>query len=364
MEGQNFRNTIRAALDSSPRNQKNSQDFLSKMFKTQRYVVGRNDQSAELIRKFHIDGVVDDFDKTNTHWQGVPIISTTQLPTCSIVVNCSTSISPIAVNEHLIQSGIRNIVSINELIYAANGNISLPWFVAQQRNEMLKNPDAWENLYDLLDDVISQQTFIDVIRYRLTADEQYMRGYKVRMKDQYFEDFLGINKEVLVDAGGFDGDTTEEFCCRYPDYRKVFLFEPSVKNMEAAKKRLLTYNNIEFRQVGLSDAEGTLQFNADNGPASSITQCEGENIQVTTLDQAVKEPVTFIKMDLEGWEMKALAGSAGHIAMNKPKLAIAVYHTASDFLEVPRYVRSLNPEYRIYLRHYTQGWSETVMYFM
>jgi len=279
-------------------------------------------------------------------------------------VNCSTSISPVSVTESLCRAGISNIVSISEIIQAARGEIALPWFVAQQREDFRQHAQDWERLYDLMSDEESKRTLLDTVRYRLTADEQYMQGYRVRLKDQYFEDFLNLHEEIFVDAGGFDGDTTEEFCHRCPDYRKVIFFEPSTKNMEAAKQRLAKFNNIEFCDVGLSDAEGVLHFNADAGSASSVTEGDGETIQVTRLDLAVKERVTFIKMDLEGWELKALAGAAGHIKQGKPKLAIAVYHRASDFREIANYVLSLNSEYRIYLRHYTQGWSETVMFFI
>ena len=45
-------------------------------------------------------------------------------------------------------------------------------------------------------------------------------------------------------------------------------------------------------------------------------------------------------------------------------LAIAVYHDIVDFWRIPEYVLSLRPNYQIYLRHYTEGWSETVMYFV
>ncbi|MBP7509952.1 MAG: FkbM family methyltransferase [Smithella sp.] len=82
----------------------------------------------------------------------------------------------------------------------------------------------------------------------------------------------------------------------------------------------------------------------------------------TTLDQYVNDKVTFIKMDLEGWELKAMQGAKKHIIEDKPKLAIAVYHNASDFWQVFEYVTSLRRDYRVFLRHYTEGWSETVMY--
>ena len=87
-------------------------------------------------------------------------------------------------------------------------------------------------------------------------------------------------------------------------------------------------------------------------------------IEVTTLDETVKEKVTFIKMDLESWEIKALEGCKQHITEDHPKLAISIYHSASDFWRVPEYILSLRQDYDVYLRHYTEGWSETVMFFL
>jgi FkbM family methyltransferase len=364
MKNKIFVSEINAALDFLPGRQNIAKEFISDTSSIRRYVIGRNDQSAALIKKYKIDGVVDDFDKKNADWLGILLVSMAQLPSNAVVVNCSTSISPVLVSESLHKAGVKHIVSIGEIIHAANGEIALPWFVIQQREDYQQHMRDWEKLYELMSDQDSRQTLLDTVRYRLTANEQYMQSYHVRLKEQYFEDFLDLHEEVFVDAGGFDGDTTEEFCRRCGDYRKVFIFEPSVKNMDAAKKRLNKFENINYLEVGLSDTVGILHFNADAGSASSVTEGGGESIQVTTLDVAVKEPVTFIKMDLEGWELKALAGAAGHIKQEKPKLAIAVYHSASDFRNIANYVLSLNPNYRIYMRHYTQGWSETVMFFI
>jgi FkbM family methyltransferase len=191
-----------------------------------------------------------------------------------------------------------------------------------------------------------------------------MVDYSTRLSDQYFESFLSLNNEVFVDAGGFDGDTTEEFCKRYPTYKKVILFEPSEKNMLNAKKRLANRRDIEFITQGISDTSGTLSFNSDAGSASAVNSEGACTIEVTTLDVTVKEKVTFIKMDLEGWEIKALEGCKQHIIEDHPKLAISIYHSASDFWRVPKYILSLRQDYDIYLRHYTEGWSETVMFFL
>ncbi|XTI73418.1 hypothetical protein ACQAYK_04685 [Acidithiobacillus sp. AC3] len=60
---------------------------------------------------------------------------------------------------------------------------------------------------------------------------------------------------------------------------------------------------------------------------------------------------------------EALAGCRKHIQNLRPKLAISVYHSAWDFLDIPDYLLSIHPDYRLHLRHYTQSWSETIRFF-
>lgn len=68
-------------------------------------------------------------------------------------------------------------------------------------------------------------------------------------------------------------------------------------------------------------------------------------------------------MDLEGHEMFALQGAEKIISKSKPKLAISIYHSSEDLIDIFNYVMTLRPDYKVYVRHYTEGWSETVMYF-
>lgn len=359
-----FERQVLEALQRIPGKQDLASRFLMSTPGFTRFVVGRNGQSAEVAALVSLDGLVDDFAKGAVAWNGLKVVAATRLPKDAVVLNCSTSISPVDVIETMGAQPIMGLLNINELIHAAGGRIKWPQFVMDQRSDYRDHQGEWGDLFERLEDDESKQTLSDILRYRLTADADYMSGYLVRLKEQYFEEFLGLKREVFIDAGGFDGDTTEEFCRRYPDYKKVFLFEPSELNMVAARGRLKGFRDIEFMQEGLSDSDGELSFDPDSGSASSISSTSDKRIKVTTLDQAVKQPVSFIKMDLEGWEIKALSGCRGHILEYKPKLAISVYHSASDFRVIPRFILSLNPDYRVFLRHYTQGWSETVMFFV
>lgn len=342
-----------------------AQDFCSPAVAGPRFLLGRNEHSLALLRALDVDvdGIVDD-GAHGSQWHGKPVIATRQLPTDAMVVNCAMSIAPVAAARKLAQQPLRAALSYADLLAARPDLVPVPAFIADMRADVAANAGRWQRLHEQLADKESQAVLEHVRQYRLSADPRHMESYSVRFSDQYFEDFLALSNEVFIDAGGFDGDTTEIFCDRYPDYRSVFLFEPSAKNMQDARKRLAQRRDITFIEQGISDQAGTLWFNPDAGSASAVSAAGASSIAVTTLDEAVRQPVSFIKMDLEGWEMQALAGARAHILADHPKLAISVYHSAADFHRIPDYIATLRQDYDLYLRHYTQGWSETIMFFV
>lgn len=67
-------------------------------------------------------------------------------------------------------------------------------------------------------------------------------------------------------------------------------------------------------------------------------------------------------MDIEGAGESALRGCAETIKKYKPKLAICVYHKPEDIFEITEYILYLNPDYKLWLRHYTNLVNETVLY--
>ena len=81
------------------------------------------------------------------------------------------------------------------------------------------------------------------------------------------------------------------------------------------------------------------------------------------MDEALTgKNVTFIKMDIEGAEYPALQAAEEVIKNDKPKLAIAVYHCPEDILRIPELILQYNPNYRLYLRHYSPFENETILY--
>jgi len=332
--------------------------------KTTRYAIGKNQETLTIQSLVGLDGIIDDYAAPGTCWHGIPLLHTDNANKNAYVVNCSTSIRPVDTLRHLQASGFRHVVNLSDLVTAAGGALAQPEFVTLQRNEMEGHLDVWQTIHDALEDDVSRKTLIDVLLFRLTADIAHVQDYSVRIHEQYFEEFMGYGNEIFVDAGGFDGDTAEEFAKRYPDYRKILLFEPSAHNMALARRRLSGVRDITFFPFGLSNVAGRLRFNQQGGSASSVSDSGDDEIVVDALDSMVAEPVSVIKMDLEGWELPALEGCHRHIAEDRPKLAIAAYHKASDLRRIYQFVDAFGHDYRMFLRHYTQGWSETVLFFV
>ena len=339
-------------------------EFLGGSPDVRRYVLGRNQHALSCIEWARIDGIVDDFFPENGTWNGYPVIRADRLPREAIVVNCSMSIRPLSAHARLAGiEGIR-VLSYADLV-RAEPRFPLPDFVASFRSDYVQNEAKWRFVESKLADKYSISVLTALMLYRLTGDYSHMAGFSVRFNEQYFDPIVALSdEEVFVDCGGYDGDTVLEFCSRNPRYNQIHMFEPSPRNFERAKDRLRGLRNLSLIPKGVSDAKTTLAFDPDAGSASSVSATGAVTIDVVAIDQHIPGPVSYIKMDLEGWELQALKGAKRHILEDHPKLAISVYHHPSDFWRIPEYVLGLREDYSIYLRHYSEGWSETVMYFI
>ena len=96
-----------------------------------------------------------------------------------------------------------------------------------------------------------------------------------------------------------------------------------------------------------------------------IIDAGGISINTDSIDNITSDlrgGVDLIKMDIEGSELKALEGAANTIKKYHPVLAVCVYHKKEDLITIPQYIKSLWPEYRLYLRNYSKYSQELVLY--
>lgn len=184
----------------------------------------------------------------------------------------------------------------------------------------------------------------------------------------YFDDeiFKPTDEGIFIDGGAFYGETSLDFAVWARSYQKIIAFEADGINFRNLRERIETsrLNDIELIHAGLWSVDGELALThaGDNGTGSHISADGQERVAVKTLDRAVKDRVTFIKLDIEGAELEALKGAQKTIQRDKPRMAVCIYHKPEDIWEIPQYIKSLVPEYHMAVRHYMTNLYDTILY--
>ena len=182
---------------------------------------------------------------------------------------------------------------------------------------------------------------------------------------QYFDFPDYYTYGIFLDVGCLNCDTSIRFHkWSNKRYLKIIALEPDPKSMEnckiIAKDQSLS---IEFVAAGAYSESGTMSFSLDINGTSMITDAGNLLIPVIKLDDIVYGgKVSFLKMDIEGTEYEALQGARNLISRDKPLCAISVYHKPGDVLTIMNFLKSIVPEYKFALRHYSNTDVETVLY--
>ena len=183
--------------------------------------------------------------------------------------------------------------------------------------------------------------------------------------------------DTVIDGGGCYGDTALWFSHKVGEKGKIYSFEFLDKHLDIFTKSLDLNPHLKnrikiFKKALHSDSKSDL-YVYENG---SGTFCSMEKIawgggspymiKTKSIDDLVKEEglekVDFIKMDIEGSELVALKGAKRTICQYKPNLAICIYHKIEDFYMIPKYIKQIVPEYKLYVKHHTDREYETVLY--
>ncbi len=180
--------------------------------------------------------------------------------------------------------------------------------------------------------------------------------------------------DTVLDIGGCWGDTALYFANKVGEKGKVYSFEFIPENINLFYKNIglnpKHAAHIELIKQPVSDKSGQIVYFKDNGPGSQIkidpfAEQTGSTSTLSIDDFVEKfsiDKVDFIKMDIEGAEPIALKGAINTIKKYRPKLAIAIYHSMSDFVNIPRWIHDLNLDYELHLAHYTIHEEETVIF--
>jgi len=244
--------------------------------------------------------------------------------------------------------------------------VFLDWlFTRGNFDFILEKSSVFTDLYNCLADDLSRQVMFEYLRLIYGMSVKDLVKLNVLNEKQYFPDFLSLSEnETFVDCGAYDGDTIRLFLSKVNGKcNKIFAFEPDPSNAKKCGKVLADCGGGALIEKGAWSEKTTLNFINASNMCSKINETGNIKIETDSIDNVCgAEKVSFIKMDIEGAELEALKGAAKQIMENKPKLAICAYHKQEDLTTIPQYLLSLNPNYKLYLRHYGPLYSELVLY--
>ena len=231
---------------------------------------------------------------------------------------------------------------------------------------------------NLLDDEKSKLILNNRMNFMLTGDVKYLSQIPIDKVSYFSEEYLNINhNEVYVDCGAFNGDSILEFSNYVgAKYNKIIAFEPSkdiylkledtvIKNSLRNVITVNAGNGLQDQVLNFLNMKNEGSLVIDEESISKLTEDDKskiEKIRIKKLDNYIEEQPTFIKMDIEGYELEALKGAEKILKTLKPKLAICIYHKEMDFYEIPLYLKSIVPEYKFKIRQHYDALYDTVLY--
>jgi FkbM family methyltransferase len=163
--------------------------------------------------------------------------------------------------------------------------------------------------------------------------------------------------DIVLDCGAHVGVFTRKALAA--GAKLVIAIEPVPANLTCLRRtfaREIADGRVVLHAEGVWDKAEVLPIHFDHtdsmrssvvfrptGPASDI------NARLTTIDAIVSQlklsRVDYLKVHVEGAEMKAIAGARQTISSHKPRIAVTPFHMKDDQREIPAFIRSVRADY-------------------
>lgn len=212
-------------------------------------------------------------------------------------------------------------------------------------------------MYRRLMDNRSRRTMLAVLRNWRNFETEPLNSVIDKRFDDYFDlEVLSCDEDdVVADLGAYVGDTFRSYVKNYgaEGFKRYYCYEITPENYKKLLRTTAMYSNVICRRKGAGAGPGEMFLSHNYDSSSNGLEQQGEErVEVVSLDDDITEPLTLIKMDIEGAEQNALKGCVGHIQADRPKLALSVYHNFEDLWKLGRMVDQAASGYHFYLRYH------------
>lgn len=181
--------------------------------------------------------------------------------------------------------------------------------------------------------------------YSLSSDDNYLDAMGSDFEPHMVQLFRALitPDDVVADIGANIGLTAILFSALA---RWVYAFEPSPSTFNILRNNLARAGatNVEMVNLGLGNKTDSLTItfaksNRSGGYVSDKIRPEAghisEEIRIQTLDSFFtrKQPPTFLKIDVEGFEQNVIKGGAAFLREYKPMVVMEMNHFCLDVLQ-------------------------------
>ena len=309
-----------------------------------------------------------------------------------VIITVTDEITISDIESQLKEKGFNNVypravLGLSNLIERYNADFSQKFHELNTYKIIEANKDKIEKVRELLADEKSKKVYDAIVEktkyniddYTDIADDLY---------EHYFSDgfFTYGENEVFIDGGAFQGEDTIRLSrvIGKDKIKRVYCFEPDQSNFDKCVRNL--QKHFEDKGKGEKDAHvgehysvlksglwnensnvGFISYGTHASVFAELRNAASPNsVPGVRIDDVIglDEKVTLIKMDIEGAEIQALQGAEDTIRRDAPKLAICIYHMIEDLWTIPLYIHSLNPDYKLFVRHHTVKFWDSVLYAM
>jgi FkbM family methyltransferase len=314
-----------------------------------------------------IDAIVDDDrSRVGSAIEGLlvePTSALKSLPKTTPVVIASHRV--LNASKRLRDQGFRTVIPFATLQTLAPEQFPPHMFYQNLLDDLWENRGKYKALHDRLADDRSRQVLDAVLGFRQTLDPLILQ--RVLSEDDLYAPkglFEFTHNETYVDGGSYDGDTIRSFIDRvHARFDDIYAFEPDPATFEKLRNNFRHEPRVHPVHAGLHSHVGQLRFRDDASRGAIFANDGAIEMPVTTIDDVLgNSRLTYVKMNIEGAEIDALHGGRNAICKWLPRLAISVYHRASDLWRIPEVILEMSSEYELYLRQHDGGIIETVLY--
>lgn len=331
--------------------------------------MARNLLKANKKIDFFID---NDENKQHNNILGIEIVSLDHILRMKkddlLIIICSTWHNEI--KQQLLNANVSNFIEADPV------NISKYSYKYSEEREQFerfftREQEKLDAVFHLLEDDRSKELFLHLIAFRISGNVHCL---KISDFKQYEHPIVRPEKgDVIIDGGGYVGDTAQQFNKLLAADCHIHSFEPSKDNFEVMKE-WIEHNGIQsvtavHSGLGIENTElYMISVEGVINPSNTIAEQGNEKVNITAIDHYVDEhalqDVSLIKLDIEGSELAALQGADKTIQNFAPKIQVCLYHKKEDLIDIPLFIYNeyKDKHYKLYIGHHSDNYMETVLY--